>query len=405
MRLAGRFAFIIASLAAGPAWGVERFPPPDFTDHALPSPAHPNPPHAIWSWLDVGLLVAFLILASMIAVRWRSRKAMVALTIAALAYFGFYREGCVCPIGAIQNVSLALADPSYTIPLTVLAFFLLPLVFTLMAGRGYCAGVCPLGAIQDVVLVKPVRVPGWLEQGLGLVPYVYLAGAVLLAATGSAFIICQFDPFVGFFRLSGEVGMLIFGGVLLVIGMFVGRPYCRFLCPYGVILRHLSRFSAHHLTIAPGACIQCRLCEPTCPFGAIDTPVQATDEPTPTARRRMVTMIIATPVIIAAAAWLGLEIGPRLAAEGAEAEALGALEIGGAIAGGLLGLVIAGRLIRLTMQRPRSDYNANAAACYSCARCIESCPQQRSLTSAAPAATPAVPAPAPVALTKTGAPT
>jgi ferredoxin len=404
VKLPGRLAFVIASLAAWPAWAVERFPPPDFTDHGLPSPGHPNPPHAIWSWLDVGLLATFLVLASMIAVRWRSRKAMVGLSIAALAYFGFYREGCVCPIGAIQNVSLALADPSYTIPLTVLAFFLLPLVFTLMAGRGFCAGVCPLGAIQDVVLVKPVRVPGWLEQGLGLVPYVYLAGAVLLAATGSAFIICQFDPFVGFFRLSGEVGMLIFGGVLLVIGMFVGRPYCRFLCPYGVILRHLSRFSAYHLTISPTQCIQCRLCEPTCPFGAIDTPVATIDAPTPSARRRMLAMVLAGPVIVAGSAWLGWMLGPRLAAEGTEAIALHTFAIGGAIAGGLIGLVIAGRLIRLTMQRPRSDYNANSAACYSCVRCVEACPQERSAALPTPGL-PAVSRPAPVALTKTGAPT
>jgi hypothetical protein len=49
------------------------------------------------------------------------------------------------------------------------------------------------------VLIRPVAVPGWLESGLRLFAYAYLGAAVLFAATGSAFIICRYDPFVGFF--------------------------------------------------------------------------------------------------------------------------------------------------------------------------------------------------------------
>ena len=39
------------------------------------------------------------------------------LTLVSLAWLGFCREGCICPIGAIQNVALALFDPGYAIPL------------------------------------------------------------------------------------------------------------------------------------------------------------------------------------------------------------------------------------------------------------------------------------------------
>ncbi len=49
------------------------------------------------------------------------------------------------------------------------------------------------------MLIRPVAVPGWLESGLRLFAYAYLGAAVLFAATGSAFIICRYDPFVGFF--------------------------------------------------------------------------------------------------------------------------------------------------------------------------------------------------------------
>jgi len=63
-------------------------------------------------------------------------------------------QGCVCPIGSIQNVTLAMTDHSYILPLTVLIFFLAPLVFTLLFGRTFCAGVCPFGALQDMVSFK-----------------------------------------------------------------------------------------------------------------------------------------------------------------------------------------------------------------------------------------------------------
>ena len=37
--------------------------------------------------------------------------------------------------------------------------------------------------------------------------------------------------------------LLLLGGAFVVIGMFVGRPYCRFLCPYGALLKLASSIS------------------------------------------------------------------------------------------------------------------------------------------------------------------
>ena len=139
-------------LLAAVAFGAERrFPPPDFeTDYSFPQHVDPPARALAMGYLDVAVLVAALGLASYLALRRRSRDGMLALTIGSLLYFGFYRKGCVCPIGAIQNVALAAADASYALPWVVLAFFLLPLVFALFFGRTFCAGVCPLGAIQDL---------------------------------------------------------------------------------------------------------------------------------------------------------------------------------------------------------------------------------------------------------------
>jgi len=223
--------------------------------------------------LDVVLLGAAMGAAVWIVIKRRKRRWLVGLTIASLAYFGFYREGCICPIGSIQNVVVALADPEYSIPMVAIAMFFMPLVVAVFFGRAFCGGVCPLGAMQELVVLKPVRVPKRLDQALGLLKYVYLGLAILFAlkpALTRDFLICRFDPFVGFFRFTGAPYMLAIGGAFLVGGMFIGRPYCRYLCPYGGLLSWCSRLANRGVTITPGKELDCGLCTEACPYGAIE---------------------------------------------------------------------------------------------------------------------------------------
>ena len=260
-------------LAVSTAVGELRFPPPDFeTGYEMP---HMTRPLARAQWqetMDVAVLAGALSVGAYLALWRRSRTGMLGLTIFSLAYFGFYRGGCVCPIGAIQNVSLAVADSSYVLPFTVALFFVLPLAFAALFGRVFCAGVCPLGAMQELVLVKPVKVPDWLEEGLGVLPLLYVGVAVLYAVTDTAFVICRFDPFVSFFRLNGRFLILVGGGIVLGISTFVGRPYCRFLCPYAPLLAVISRFAWKRASITPHECVGCTLCDDACPYGAIERP-------------------------------------------------------------------------------------------------------------------------------------
>ena len=242
------------------------------SDYQLPAVQYAAPRSAWWYWADVLLLSVALVTAALVAHRWRRRWMAVAISIASLAYFGFYRQGCVCPIGAIQNVTTALVDPTLAVPFAVLFFFLLPLVAALLVGRVFCAGVCPLGAIQDLVVLRPLQLPYAVDRWGGLVKYVYLAAAVWFAAQQPGtrdFIICRFDPFVGFFRLSGAAWLLTLGGALLLVGTFVGRPYCRFLCPYGGLLAIVARCALRPVQVTPDEELDCGLCAESCPFGAI----------------------------------------------------------------------------------------------------------------------------------------
>jgi NAD-dependent dihydropyrimidine dehydrogenase PreA subunit len=279
-----RFLLVAVSIfAAGALFAQYQKAPPDFGgSYSFPTPTHPEPDTAWIHGLDVLMLAAGLGLAAWLVLKRRSRNGVIILSIGALAYFGFFRKGCICPIGAIQNVTLCLADSSYLISFGVIAFFFLPLAAALLFGRVFCSGVCPFGALQDLVLLWPKKMPLRLDKALRWLPYAYLGLAVLFAGWGlqmklggweikaaRRFLICEWDPFVGLFRLSGPFYMLAIGAGLILLGMFFGRPYCRWLCPYGGILSILSRFAWKNVSITPDKELDCGLCAEACPYGAI----------------------------------------------------------------------------------------------------------------------------------------
>jgi ferredoxin len=395
------------------ATGQQRFPRPDFeTAYEVPSPTAPEPRLAMLEYADVLILVIVLSLATWLALKRRSRRGILYLSLFTLLYFGFYRNGCICSIGAIQNVALAMADPGYSISITALAFFVLPLVFALFVGRVFCAGACPLGAIQDLVILKPISLPPGVRKMLGLLPYIYLGLAVLYAVTKTDFIICRYDPFVGIFRMDAPWTMIILGGSFLLLGMFVGRPYCRFLCPYGVLLNWMSTFSKRHLTITPSECIDCKLCAHSCPMDAIHAPAT---EPvsTKTDVRRFLLFAFLIPVWIVAGGYIGskshiylskanptislaevliskpelkndpdnidiqtfLTSGKTMEQLVDEATTLRQqFYYGGWWLGGFLGLAFGLILTGRTIFRQRKDYEPDKGNCVSCGRCMDYCP-------------------------------
>jgi ferredoxin len=405
------------SLGLSQSLGVERFPPPEFeADYVMPHPTTPAPRATVMEYLDVAVLLAALSLAAWFVLGKRSRVWIASLTVFSLLYFGFYRKGCICPVGSTQDVALALFQSHYVVPVSVVIFFLAPLLFALFFGRVFCAAVCPLGAIQDLVLFKPVRLPTWLREGLSLIPFVYLGVAVLMAATASSFLICKYDPFVGFFRRSGPAAMLGFGAALLALGIFVGRPYCRFLCPYGALLSLFSRVSRWNVTLSPQDCIRCQLCDVACPYDMIDEPTpKGSPGGLPVNVGRFATYALVLPLLVALGVGIGFRLGTPLSqthpivklAEAVAAEDAGilapgseitqafrqagrpaaeltaeALQIraqfawGGSILGGFVGLVVGLKLLGLTLPSRRESYDPRPGDCVACGRCYTYCPKE-----------------------------
>ncbi len=408
---------IISMTFISPLAAQDRFPRPDFeSDYELPLTTAPGPRSSAFEIIDIVVLIAALSLASWFAVKKRTRRGLFWLAVFSLIYFGFVRAGCVCSVGSIQNVFLSLFDASYTIPFTVLIFFLAPLLFTLFFGRTFCASVCPLGAVQEVLAFKPARIRPWIGKILETIPVIYLALAVLLAATGSAFLICRYDPFVSIFRLDGRALIITITAVFVILSMMTARPYCRFLCPYGIILGWMASLSGKHATVSPDICIQCRLCEKVCPVDAIDFPSpEKSPESSKKGTRRLAILLLILPVIVFAGGFtmssahrilsrfhpqvrlaerIHMEETGMVTGTTKESEAFRSQRVPadvlyenaaviqnqfkkiGWFTGGFIGLMVMLKVIGMSVRRKRTDYQADPARCVSCGRCFAACPKE-----------------------------
>lgn len=403
-------------LLLGEVSAQNRFPKPDFeSGYQYPDITYPVPDETMWTAIDIFLLVMLMSIVAWAVIKRRTRKPVIWVSVISVAYFGFFRSGCVCSIGSIQNVSLALADNTYVLPLSVLLFFILPILFAFLFGRVFCAGVCPFGALQELVNIKNYRLSKAVTTLLGMIPWLYLILAILYAVTRSSFIICRFDPFIGIFRLGGDIGLITFGALLLIASIFIGRPFCRFLCPYGALLSLFSRVSIWKVELTQKPCINCELCHNACPVDAIQSPYDnKVKESRLRGVKRIVNYFIILPLIIVAGAVLLRSVSPQLSrankdvrlydmimqheaapqdilsveleafyGQGGTIEALtgkyetiqAEFKLYSTIAGALIGLVIGTTLIGLSVKRTRRQYEIDHAACVGCGRCFSYCPQ------------------------------
>ena len=170
-----------------------------------------------------------------------------------------------CPVGTIQHFLVI-----GTIPLFAVGFVGF---FGILAGRFYCGHLCPFGFFQDLlgrITRRKVRIPHFLEYG----KYVVLVVLVLIlppivkepffctlcpagsieagipivtrAWYESRFVEADlFSGMGGILDMIGwwfwfKIGLLV---LVVVIAIYIRRPFCRTVCPLGAMFGLFNRIS------------------------------------------------------------------------------------------------------------------------------------------------------------------
>jgi len=165
-------------------------------------------------------------------------------------------------LGWMQNAQLSIVNlmalgASFREGFSWDAFLLDPMIFILWVsvaasllfwGRGaYCGWLCPFGALQEITnqIARFFKVPQWtLPWGLHerLWPLKYMIFLALfglsLASMGLAETYAEVEPFKTaiILKFARAWPFILFVTVILGIGLFIERFYCRYLCPLGAAL-------------------------------------------------------------------------------------------------------------------------------------------------------------------------
>ena len=209
---------------------------------------------------------------------WYPRWPYIGALIIAVAVCGFALGKSPNPMEGAVKVFKSFVGlyPSVTDKLLALAFFAL---LAVVGNKLICGWACPFGALQELVFSLPVlgrlkkrkipfAVSNTIRSALFVVMLLLLFGIV---GNQRGLVIYHFvNPF-NLFNLDIEtasVGITICMALALSLGAY--RPFCQFICPFGLLSWLLERVSLFRLRIDRERCTQCGACIRACPLQAAD---------------------------------------------------------------------------------------------------------------------------------------
>lgn len=189
-----------------------------------------------------------------------------------------------CPIGSLQAV---IGSRKFHVSLYVLGFLMM---VGAILGKAVCGFLCPFGLVQDLLhkipgVKKLRRLPG--ETYLQWLRYIMLGLLVILLPMVVVDIVGQGSPwFCKYVCPSGTLlgGIPLLAGnpalrsavgwlftwkmailvVILVLSVFLYRPFCRYLCPLGAVYGFFNRFALYRFTLNEEQCTHCGACHKVC---------------------------------------------------------------------------------------------------------------------------------------------
>jgi polyferredoxin len=213
-------------------------------------------------------LIIFLILGIIaLLIKYPTfRKTRGLFLLAGLLYLGFYRGGCPCMISSFQNTVLYIFGAK--VHWESMLWFLILLPATYLFGKVWCGWLCHLGALQEFLfrsfklkILTTIKAQKILKIVLIAVFIIWIV-QLLITKTN---LYCEYDPFkVAFNLVSVNTTGYILLALLLISSVLINRPFCRTICPVGLVLGWVSLLPGARRLKKHDTCINCKSCHNEC---------------------------------------------------------------------------------------------------------------------------------------------
>lgn len=114
-----------------------------------------------------------------------------------------------------------------------------------LAGRSghYCANVCPFGSAQELagkLSRRKLRITPRVLKLLSVLRNLLWGVLMALLLTGTCTAWVDYELFTAFLYSSASVWVMVLAALFLVLSVWVPRPYCRFVCPTGALVKSVE---------------------------------------------------------------------------------------------------------------------------------------------------------------------
>ena len=153
--------------------------------------------------------------------------------------------------GTFVSYTLFLRIFSGGVSLSAIGAFAAPLLMLIvaliypLAGRSghYCANICPFGSAQELagkLSRRKLRITPRVLKLLSVLRNLLWGVLMALLLTGTCTAWIDYELFTAFLYSSASVWVTVLAALFLVLSVWVPRPYCRFVCPTGALVKSVE---------------------------------------------------------------------------------------------------------------------------------------------------------------------
>jgi len=187
--------------------------------------------------------------------------------------FGVIMGADPSPMGTVKDAIHLYGSARAIFPPRMIALMVF-LAIVFLANKYICAWGCQVGVLQDLIfrlnrtekakaiIGRQVKIPFVLSNSIRII---FFGIFTIFAFTWGLDIIGPIDPFKIYKPVFLGVTGIIFVGVLLVMGLFIYRPWCHFFCPFGFVGWLVEKISRTKISVNYETCIACQKCAKACP--------------------------------------------------------------------------------------------------------------------------------------------
>jgi polyferredoxin len=226
-------------------------------------------------------IVTYLFVIILIDAKMMSKRGRIGIYLLIIILGGILLGGIPHAVMPLQQLLITLGsgnDLGYLLPAIIILFVLL---FTsLLTGRIFCGYICPLGNLQELISLVSFKsdLKAQKENKYGLkvpsdltnkIRWSFFAILFLTAIIWGFVFLDAINPLSGFekFRNLFTFAVSLPFIAIIIVGIasvFLYRPWCRFLCPFGSLSCFCSNYASTVL-VRTEKCTNCGLCEEICP--------------------------------------------------------------------------------------------------------------------------------------------